>query len=45
MALTLHGADGTNFPNRSIFKEIIPVKKIVYEHFNPHFDLQNISNQ
>lgn len=35
--LTLHGPDGTNFPNRSIFKEIIPVKKIVFEHFNPHF--------
>ncbi len=35
--LTMHGPDGTNFPNRSIFKEIIPNKKIVFEHFNPHF--------
>lgn len=35
--LTMHGPDGTNFPNRSIFKEIIPLKKIVFEHFNPHF--------
>lgn len=35
--LTMHGPDGTNFPNRSIFKEIIPHKKIVFEHFNPHF--------
>jgi uncharacterized protein YndB with AHSA1/START domain len=35
--LTLHGPDGTDFPNRSIFKEIIPFKKIVFEHFNPHF--------
>ncbi len=35
--LTLHGPDGTNYPNRSIFKEIIPLKKIVFEHFNPHF--------
>ncbi|TDQ10118.1 SRPBCC domain-containing protein [Pedobacter metabolipauper] len=35
--LTLHGPDGTNFPNRSVFKEIIPFKKIVFEHFNPHF--------
>lgn len=34
---TMHGPDGTNFPNRSIFKEIIPHKKIVFEHFNPHF--------
>jgi uncharacterized protein YndB with AHSA1/START domain len=35
--LTLHGPDGTNYPNKSIFKEIVPPKKIVFEHFNPHF--------
>ncbi|MES2798224.1 MAG: SRPBCC family protein [Bacteroidota bacterium] len=35
--LTMQGPDGTNYPNRSIFKEIIPLKKIVFEHFNPHF--------
>ena len=35
--LTMHGPDGTNYPNRSIFKEIISLKKIVFEHFNPHF--------
>lgn len=35
--LTMHGPDGTNYPNRSIFKEIIPLQKIVFEHFNPHF--------
>lgn len=35
--LTMHGPDGTNYPNRSIFKEIIHHKKIVYEHFNPGF--------
>jgi len=35
--LTMHGPDGTNYPNRSIFMEIIPFKKIVIEHFNPHF--------
>ncbi|MCR9263275.1 MAG: SRPBCC family protein [Flavobacteriaceae bacterium] len=35
--LTMHGPDGTNYPNRSIFKEIVPHKKIVFEHFNPHF--------
>lgn len=34
---TMHGPDGTNFPNRSVFKEIIPFKKISFEHFNPHF--------
>ena len=35
--MTMHGPDGTNFPNRSIFLEIIPNEKIVFEHFNPHF--------
>ncbi len=35
--LTMHSAGGQNFPNRSIFKEVIPLKKIVFEHFNPHF--------
>ena len=35
--LTLHGPDGKNYANRSIFKEIIPLEKIVFEHFNPHF--------
>jgi len=35
--LTMHGPDGTNYPNRSIYKEIIPFEKIVFEHFNPHF--------
>ena len=35
--LTMHGPDGTNYPNRSIFREIISFKKIVFEHFNPHF--------
>ncbi len=35
--LTMHGPDGTNYPNRSIYKELVPLKKIVFEHFNPHF--------
>mgnify|MGYP001435660801 CR=1 FL=1 len=36
--LTLHNhANGQDYPNRSVFKEIIPFKKIVFEHFNPHF--------
>ena len=35
--LTMHGPDGTDYPNRSIFKEIVPFKKIVYEHISvPH---------
>ena len=35
--LTMHGPDGTDFANRSIFKEIVHFEKIIYEHFNPHF--------
>lgn len=35
--LTMHGPDGKNYPNRSIFEEIIPKKKIVFRHFNPDF--------
>lgn len=35
--LTMHGPDGTNYPNRSVYKEIIPFQKIVFEHFNPNF--------
>jgi len=35
--MTLHGPDGKRYPNKSIFKEIIPLKKIVYKHFNPYF--------
>lgn len=35
--LTLQAPDGTNYPNRSIFQEIIPLEKIAFEHFNPHF--------
>lgn len=30
--LVMHGPDGTDYKNKSIFREIIPLKKIVYEH-------------
>ena len=30
--LVMHGPDGTDYKNRSVFKEIIPLKRIVYEH-------------
>ena len=30
--LVMHGPDGTNYKNKSVFKEIIQYKKIVYEH-------------
>ena len=36
--LVLHGPDGTDYKNKSIFKEVIPLKKIVYEHVSvPRF--------
>lgn len=35
--LTLHGPDGKNYPNKSIYQEIIPFRKIAFEHANPHF--------
>ena len=35
--LTMHGPDGKRFPNRSIFIEIVPLNKIVFQHFNPHY--------
>ena len=28
----MHGPDGTDYDNKSIFKEIVPLKRIVYEH-------------
>ena len=35
--LTMHGADGTDYVNKSTYKEVIPYKRISYEHFNPGF--------
>jgi uncharacterized protein YndB with AHSA1/START domain len=35
--LTMHGPDGTDYPNESTFKEVVPMKKIVYDHTSyPH---------
>lgn len=33
----MHGPDGKDYNNRSIFKEIIKHERIVFEHFNPNF--------
>jgi uncharacterized protein YndB with AHSA1/START domain len=33
----MHGPDGTNYPNRTIFREVAKYKKIVHEHFEPNF--------
>jgi len=30
--LVMHGPDGTDYKNKSIFKEVVQYKKIVYEH-------------
>src|SRR5690242_10557986 len=30
--LVMHGPDGTDYKNKSVFKEVIKYKKIVYEH-------------
>ena len=32
--LIMHGPDGTDYKNKSVFKEVIPHKKIVYEHIS-----------
>jgi uncharacterized protein YndB with AHSA1/START domain len=35
--LTMHGPDGTDFKNKSIFREVVLHKKLVYEHYFPNF--------
>ncbi|TPG39929.1 SRPBCC family protein [Flavobacterium pectinovorum] len=35
--LTMHGPDGKNYQNRSTFVEIVPFKKIVFQHYNPNY--------
>lgn len=36
--LIMHGPDGTDYKNRSLFKEVIREKKLVYEHIShPRF--------
>jgi len=36
--LIMHGPDGTDYKNKSVFKEIVKHKKIVYEHVSgPRF--------
>lgn len=29
---TMHGPDGTNYPNESVFQEIVPLERVVYAH-------------
>lgn len=36
--LVMHGPDGKDYPTQNIYREIIPLKKIVYEHISaPQF--------
>ncbi|TLV03731.1 SRPBCC family protein [Dyadobacter luticola] len=36
--LVMLSPDGTVYPNRSVFREVIPFKKLVYDHIShPHF--------
>ncbi|MBC7947435.1 MAG: SRPBCC domain-containing protein [Chitinophagaceae bacterium] len=35
--LTMHGPDGKRYPNKSLFLEVVPFKKIVFQHFNPNY--------
>ena len=35
--LTMHGPDGKRYPNKSVYQEIEPHKKIIFQHFNPHY--------
>ena len=41
--LVMHGPDGTDYINKSIFKEIILHKKIVYEHISYPWILATIT--
>ncbi len=35
--LTMQGPDGKRYPNKSEFIEIVRPKKIVFQHYNPHY--------
>lgn len=33
----MHGPDGTDYPNKTIFREVVAHQKLVHEHFEPNF--------
>jgi uncharacterized protein YndB with AHSA1/START domain len=33
----MHGPDGKDYKNRSVYQEIVPFKKIVFDHLAPNF--------
>ena len=34
---TMHGPDGKDYPNKTIFREVVKHKKLVHEHLAPKF--------
>ena len=40
--LVMHGPDGTDYDNKSVFTEVVQQKKIVYEHISGHFFIATI---
>ncbi|HWP12574.1 MAG TPA: SRPBCC family protein [Ramlibacter sp.] len=40
---TMHGPDGTDYPNRSVFLDIQEPSRIVFEHESPHEFRMNIT--
>lgn len=34
---TMHGPDGTAYPNKTLFREVVEHKKLIHEHFGPNF--------
>ncbi len=39
----MHSPNGANFKNKSVFKEVVPLKKIVYEHVSHPWILATIT--
>ncbi|HVW13919.1 MAG TPA: SRPBCC family protein [Mucilaginibacter sp.] len=33
----MHGPDGRDYKNQSVYREVVPLEKIVFDHFNPNF--------
>jgi uncharacterized protein YndB with AHSA1/START domain len=33
---TMHGPDGTDYPNHSAFVEIVPMERVVFDHLSGH---------
>lgn len=33
---TMHGPDGTDYPNHSVFVEIVPMERVVLDHLSGH---------